>query len=311
MNKSTDERERRLAQLRREVTRRGFERHASVLKDVSELPVEFQTSAALELAECESIQRIILFPPQLRGRDYVPKQALLFAQSGILHLMSSIWPDQTPQATYVHACDLMYTEITLILLYGFIDILALGQGSLTRLGLEFNTVAWCLLTKPIHKLLQTGMSPSRSWSDESQYLPTMQRAVDGLPVKFANGTKIYGLLPGEQLEELVFQPGTSKPWLHFFRRPLTPNTVLLLTSHYVVLIREDLKISQGWIFTYIPRECIVEMKTQPCDLYSSLIINLKRGDQTAEYKLFLASEAVDAWHARWIQHGGHWEDPVS
>ncbi|HEX6036087.1 MAG TPA: hypothetical protein VFY83_16735, partial [Anaerolineales bacterium] len=198
--------------------------------------------------------------------------------------------------------------ITLILLYGFLDILAQGQGSPTRLGLEFNTVAWCLLTKPLHGLLRANMIPTRSQADEPPYTPGMKHAIEELPVKYANGTKLYGLLPGEQLEEFVFQPGASRRWLYFFRRPLTPNTLLLLTSHYVVLIREDLNIRQGWILTYIPRECIVEMKTQPCELCNELIISLRRDDQTAQYNLFLASGAVEAWHSRWIKHGGQWKD---
>ena len=309
MNNSAGERERRLAQLRREASRRGFDRHASVLKNVSELPAEFQTPAVLELADREVVQRTILFPPQVRGGvSYIPKQALLFTQTGALHLMSSIWPDQEPQVTYVHASDLMYMDITLILLYGFLDILAQGPGSPTRLGLQFNTVAWCLLAKPLRKLLQPEISAPELWEDEPQFSPGIQQSLEGLPVKFGNGTKIYGLLPGEQLEELVFQPETWKPWLHFFRRPLTPNTLLLLTSHYVVVIREGLNIPQGWILTYSPRECITDMKIQSRDLYSTLIIGLKREEQTAEYTLSLAGCSLEEWRSRWIRRGGPWTD---
>jgi hypothetical protein len=309
MNKQVDERQKRLAQLKKEVTRRGFDRHASVLRAVSELPVEFQTPAVLRLAAREPLQRILIFPPQIqRGWEYVPKQALLFTQSGAPHLINSIWPDQEPRSTFFQVCDLMYMEISLILLYGFLDILAQGQDSSTRIGVEFNTVAWCLLTRPLQELLQAGKGPSIRQADRSQESPTMQRAIEELPVKFANGAKLYGILPGEHLENLVFQPGTRKRWLHVFRRPLTPNTLLLLTSHYVVLIREDLITTQGWIFTYIPRECIVEMKARSCDLCDELIIDLKRGNQDAQYKIFLASEALENWHSRWIRHGGQWKD---
>lgn len=307
MDKTADEQERRLAQLKREVTRRGFDRHAHVLRDVSELPGELQTAAVSELANRETIQRILLFPPQIRrGWDYVPKQALLFTQRGVLHLTGSIWPDEKPRAAYLRACNLMYMEITLILLYGFLDILAHGEATPTHLNVEFNTVAWCLLTKPLHSLLPANIAPSWSQAHEPEYSAVMHHAMRELPVKFANGVKIYGLLPGEQLEELVFQPGTSQRWLHFFQRPLTPNTLLLLTNHYVVLIREDLNTKQGWILKYIPRECIVDMQTQRCDLCNELVIRLKRDDQMAQYKLFLASKAVEAWHSRWIEHGGQW-----
>jgi hypothetical protein len=77
--------------------------------------------------------------------------------------------------------------------------------------------------------------------------------------------------------------------------------LLLLTSNYMVVIQEELKISQGWVLSYIPRECITEMRNRPRDLCSELIVELKREDQTAEYSLLLTSEAIDAWRRPWIQ----------
>jgi len=42
--------------------------------------------------------------------------------------------------------------------------------------------------------------------------------------------KIYGLLPGEELEELVFQAGTWKRWMYFLQRPISADILLSLTS---------------------------------------------------------------------------------
>jgi hypothetical protein len=136
----------------------------------------------------------------------------------------------------------------------------------------------------------------------------MQQALENLPLKFSNGVKIYGLLPGEELKDLVFQPGTWKRWLLLFQRPVSANTLLLLTSNYVVVIQEELHVKQGWVFSYIPRSSIFGMQSQPRGPWSELTVELRRGDQTAEYKLLLNSAAVEAWRARWTQHGGHWRD---
>jgi hypothetical protein len=75
-----------------------------------------------------------------------------------------------------------------------------------------------------------------------------------------------------------------------------------------VVIQEDLDVRQGWIISYIPRHNITGIKNQPCDLWNELSIQLKRGDQSIDYKLKLKSETAEAWCQQWILQGGSWED---
>jgi hypothetical protein len=310
MVRSTEDRETRLAELKKEVTKRGFDRHASVLQHVSELPSDLQSPAVMALAESESIQKIISFPPQIqRGWHYVPKQALLFTSTDVIHLAASIWPEEKPQVTCLTGCGLMYLKVTLILLYGFLEIGAQGQDAPIRLGMEFNTVAWLYLSAPLRKLLQATQSPARSGFLEKKAFSSQatQEAIEKLPLKFSNGVKIYGLLPGEDVEEFVFQPRTWKSWLYFFRRPVSPNTLLLLTTNYMVVIDEDLQVEQGWILSYIPRNIITGIRSQPGKLWNQLSVQLKRGDQSVDYTLKLKNEFAEAWHTLWTQHGGQWQ----
>jgi hypothetical protein len=306
---SADDQEKRLAELKKEVTKRGFDRHASRLKSVLELPTELQSSALTTLASHEAIQTIIVFPPQIqRGWHYVPRQALLFTATGVIHVLASIWPDEEPQVTYVNGCDLMYMRVTLVLLYGFLEIVTQGQDSPTRLGMEFNTLAWYSLSRPLRQLLEaTKVTPGAS-AGIASVSPNSQQDVQQLPLKFSNGLRIYGLLPGEELEEVVFQPGTWKRWLYFFQRPTTANTLLLLTSNYMVVIQEELNVKQGWLLSYIPRENITGIQNQPCGPWNEFSVQLTRGGQSVGYKLMLQSEAAEAWRVRWIQHGGEWQD---
>ena len=139
-------------------------------------------------------------------------------------------------------------------------------------------------------------------------IPAAQQALEELPLKFSNGLKLYGLLPGEELEALVFQPGTWRRRLLLFRRPVSANTLLALTSNYMVVVQEELEVAQGWILAYLPRNAIAAMQNQPRGLWNELSVQLKRGDQSADYRLLLKHEAVEAWRDRWVQHGGRWQD---
>lgn len=303
--------EKRLAELRKGVPARGMERYPSVLKSISELSAELQSPGIKELVAGRTIQRIISFPPQIhRGHHYVPRQALLFTSDDVIHTAASIWPDQEPQVTFVKGSGLFYIRVTLLLLYGLLEIVAPGTGSPNRLAVEFNTVAWGLISRPLYRFLQANASvataPVHGIVDSPLY-----KAVDDLPLKFSNGVRIHALLPGEALEDFVFQPGiwmVRNRWLPMFRRPITANTLLAITSSYMIVIQEELKVAQGWIVSYIPRNGIVQIQDLPRGLWNELTIKLQRGDQIAEYKLTLGSEAVKAWRTRWIQHGGRWQD---
>ena len=306
---STEDQKKRLAELKQNVPMRGLDRYPSILQNLSELPPELRSPAVMDLEACEAIQTIIAFPPQIqRGWEYVPKQALLFTPTGVIHLLSSIWPDQEPEITSLKGCGLMYMKVTLLLLYGCLEIVAQGQGSPTHVTMEFSTVAWNFLSRPLRRLLKSSESLPDTLTDQTSYSQTMGPALENLPIKFSNGVKIYGLLPGEELQELVFQPGTWKHWLYFFRRPISANTLLLLTSHYMVVIQEELKVAQGWIISYIPRNTILGIQNHPSGLWNELSVQLKQEHQSVNYRLTLENQAVEAWRRQWVQHGGAWED---
>jgi hypothetical protein len=306
MTLSTHDTEIRLSQLRKEVLKRGFDRHLTVLKNVSELPAELQSPA---LAVAPGYQTILYFPPQIqRGWNYVPKQAMLFTPTEVTHLMASIWPEEEPQVTHLKGSNLMIVKVTLILLYGFLEIVAQGDSSPTRLEVEFNTVAWHSISRPLRQLMKAAQTAPGSAAENAIPSPVLLQALEALPVKFSNGAKIYGLLPGEAMKALVFQPGSSERWLILLKRRITANTLLLLTSNYVVIIQDDLKVPHGWIITYLPRCNINGIQNQPRGLWNEISILLKRGDQSVDYTFLLKSDSVEAWREQWIQHSGQWED---
>jgi len=309
MTISTEAQEKRLAELKKLVPTRGMERYPSLLKNLSELPVELQSPAVSSFATGEEVQvqTIISFPPQIHhGSEYVPKQALLFMRGDVIHTLASIWPSQMPQVTYITGSDLLYLKVKLLLLYGHLEIVAQGLDSPSRLCMEFNTVCWNYLSRPLHKLLRC--TESDTPMDVIGHSREIQEAFNSLPFKFANGVKLYGLLPGQQIQELVFQPASWKRQFHFFGQALSGNILIMLTTHYMVVIQEELKVNQGWILSYIPRSNIALIQNRHNGSWSELTVQLKRGDQSVEYKLLLKSETVKAWRACWTLHDGQWQD---
>jgi hypothetical protein len=157
-------------------------------------------------------------------------------------------------------------------------------------------------------LLQTTEAIPATLTEKHTCSPIVQQALEKLPLKFSNGIRIHGLLPGEELEELIFQPSTWKRWLLLFRKPISADTLLLLTSNYMVVIEEELGVGQGWIISYLPRNSITAIQNRARNLGNELTIQLQREEQTAEYKLLLKSDVAQAWCERWVQHGGQWQD---
>jgi len=160
----------------------------------------------------------------------------------------------------------------------------------------------------VRQLLHASKAISGTQIGNSSSSPDIQQAFDKLPLKFSNGVSLYGVLPGESLEALVFQRGTWERWLLLIRRPISANTLLLLTSNYMVVIQEDLKTRYGWIISYLPRASIACMQNQACGEWNELIVQLKRGRQTATYTLQLKREVAEVWGERWVQQGGQWQD---
>jgi hypothetical protein len=204
----------------------------------------------------------------------------------------------------------MYLKVTLILLYGFLEIIATGQDLPVQLGVEFNAVYWDIFAPSLRKLLTTRNISSPTAETEFIITPSLQERIDGLPLKFSNGLSIHGLLPSENLEEIVFQPGLWKRRLLFFHRQVTTDTLILLTSNFMVILQEEVGVKQGWIISYLRRDSIQGIREQPHELWSELTIKLERSDQTADYVFLLPIDAARKWRVLWEKYGGSWQEIV-
>ncbi len=311
MDKSPHTLQKRLAQLVKEMPTLGMKQYPSLLKSISDLPGELQSPAITALLTDQMIQTIIAFPAQIQNmRYYVPRQALLFTNTGVVHVMASIWPGQEPQVTLIKASGILYMRVRLLLLYGYLEVMAQESDLPIRIEVEFNTVAWEMLFPPLHRLLQATLPTATAHADRRANVLAAQKAMDTLSFKFNNGMRIYGFLPGEVLEELVFQPGVNRTWNIWpfrLRKQITADTVVSMTSNFVVALQEELEKWYGWILTYIPRNKIMSMQSWPKGLCDELALQLGQPENCTEYRISLGRDAIETWRGRWIQQGGQWQ----
>jgi hypothetical protein len=189
MEKTKREVENRLNQLRKEVPTRGFERYPSFVKSVSELPAELQSSNLSDLVNEKGIRSIIAFPPQIQhGWNYVQRQALIFTDNEIIHILSSIWPGHSPGVTSVNSSNLLVMKVTLLFLYGFLQVVAQGEHEITFINIEFNTVAWSILSQPLEQFLSS--TPLRSSMDKENGIidPTLEMRLPTYRISFRMDT---------------------------------------------------------------------------------------------------------------------------
>jgi hypothetical protein len=332
MNPSKQEANHRIEQLIAEAQKRGAERFSSTYHDIHALPPELSSAKLNELVRNHEIKGIIYFPPQIhRGWHYVPKQALIFAKDRVVHILASIWPEAEPQITSIDNGDLLFVEITLILLYGLLKIEAINQEKISIIEMEFNTINWHQLSGPLYAMLHSKYIDNKSMQKQEHQgnimLAQKELPIEGinfeaspLPffppraagyriekrIKFTNGIRIYGLLPNETLMGVIFQPECWEPRFVLFRKRLIANTMILRTTDYLIIMKEELNVGQGWIIAYIPWINIRCINQRLKGIWQEIEIVAERNEQSDGYKLLISNQVAEEWRSDWIRFGVQW-----
>jgi hypothetical protein len=332
MNPSIQETNHRIKQLRDEVQKRGAERYSSTYHDINALPPELKSSKINQLVNNDEIKVIIYFPAQIqRGWQYVPKQALIFTKDKVVHLLASIWPEAEPQITSINNGDLLFIEITLILLYGLIKIEAINQENISIIEVEFNTVDWSRLSGPMYAMLHSKYIDSKLMEKEEQQrnivLTQNELRIKGIKleaspepffprrgagywiqkrIKITNGIRLYGLLPNETLNGVIFQPEYWEARFFFFRKQLIANTMVLRTTNYLIIMKEELNVGQGWIIAYIPWKNIKNINQRQKGIWQEIEIMIEHNEKSDGYKLLISNEVAKEWRNDWVRFGVEW-----
>lgn len=295
---------------------KGIASHPYAVQSPGDLPVSLQPPAEQALEPSEPIQSIFVVPAQTFphgwfGARYVPEQALLFTSQGILHIQDADTLGQPASATYLRAPDLLYARLSLLLLYGQLELVGQVRDALTRIVVEFNTVGEHHLRPGLRHLVHLALSQTTALPASQTQVETVWRELNRLPMKFANGLRYHGLQPGERLLGFVFQPDI---WTHrwrFFPHQISATTLLALTDHQFIILEEEKKgkeANYGWIFTFCPLAGVTGIELEPARVWPELRIRLGRGSVTVDRRVTLEQEQARAWQGLWAKYGGQGEE---
>lgn len=296
----------------------GLRRHAlpDFFDSVGELPAELSSLAEAALPPGHAVRGALFVPAEYVARrmlawEYVPERALVFLDGAALFVRAE-GPETPAETMFLDAHSLLYVRSSLLLLYGLLEFKADCGPQPNEVRLEYNTVIWRALGGPLARFVSASCSPFAP-GDDKAVRAANDRILKALPFKFANGLRYYALDPGERLLAAVFQPAIWERRA-FFSFQVTPNTLFGLTEGKVVLIEESRSPvwrrspqgEYGWIFTYIPRDRVVDMVVTPHSRYAEVRVELARGAAKESRSLVLEPGTAVQLERSWRE----FESPV-
>lgn len=299
------------------MSRSGFDSKRTLppylASSLEQLPVELQRMAGPELPPDEPLETIFVVPRQmiskklegLGGMRTVPDQALIFTTQGVLHVLGSDKAGQAGQTTYLRGDRLLYTHLSLILLYDRVELCAAQDGELRRIVVEYNAVSHELFQPALHRFLrlswQAAEQSNGGVKTSERFLYELRKA----SFKHRSGLEDYALQAGERLLGCVIQPPIMGRWLGVLRRKIAPPVLLALTDKQLIWIEEGMTSATalGWYITFCPRPRIAGFAIRPGVRWQEVSVQLSRGASAAERQTKLDPETALAWQELCLEQG--------
>ncbi len=268
--------------------------HPYRAKTLEELPVRLRSLAAQTLLPDDPAEDIFVIPEQMLskskdgigGLHWVPEQCLLFTQRGVVHAQAGKSGDEMGQASYLAGSSLLYAQMSLILLYGRMEICGAVNGEMSRIVVEYNAVSHDMLEPALHKLIRLAWAQAldQNANDDKNYL---LEKLEDQSYKFRNGLALHALQPDEKLLGYVFQPCVFMRYFRIIRRQIAPPSLLAITDKQLIIIEEGMTnaTSYGYYFTYCPRAYVVDVDFEPAETLQDVCIHLRKESVTADHRL--------------------------
>jgi hypothetical protein len=276
-------------------------------ESIEALPSELLDMAHRFLPDGEQVLSIFVVPinPYLsrkKKQRIAPTQALIFTSTGVLHIQASTALEPASRPTFLHAKDLMYVHLSLILLYDRLEMVGQVDGRLEKIEVEYNAVGHRLLEPALQQFLSKSWENSDRLSTDPHLEEMAAQNLNELPTKYRNGLKNFALQPKEQLLGVIFQPPIQERLWMGFSRQIAPTTMLALTDRQVINCCEtktEEPNSYGWAFTFLPIETIDRIEVIPFRGHQLLTFNLSRKDSQAQLAFHLTELKGLDWQALW------------
>lgn len=276
---------------------------------IEQLPESFLDLVKTFFPNNQVVDGIFVIPPQTYSRGFRPHlnplQALIFTHLGILHIAASYKRGQPGVGIWISSDDIMMIRLSLILLYGKLEIFAVPNGQAKKIEVEYNTVAHDLLAPLLRRLIK------KTWQNNPG---KFKRAVEeaafsdfvNISFSFYNGLNNEAIQAGERVLGYVYQPELCEPWLRIFHRKIFPQIVITLTDQQLILLQQDLKFHthHEWIFTFIPLYRVATIEQIQDKSWQKVSIKLFAESEEQTIDLLFEPEIAGKWHKIWTGVNG-------
>lgn len=290
---------------------RAVEFHPYLVGAVDALPDSLRALAKDALAPGARFVCALVVPPEYRSAGEeeshpVPEQALIYTDSGVLHVQAGLGDEAPPSATFIQPETLLSIRSSHLVLYGRLELLGAAEGKPARIDMEFNAIGWNMMDTEWREMVGRAIGLPAQAPGEAK--PESEQEVvlpESLPSKFIEGLRKYGLYTGEILLGFTYQPGVwSSQTLGLFQHQLAPNTLLALTNGSVLVLEEETALVRkseqyGLIITRMPRQAIAALQSVTQDSLQELTFFLGRGGVTGEQRVLLELDVAQQWLELW------------
>ena len=230
----------------------------------------------------------------------MPPQALVFTRQGVLYISEPEKKDRVGTALWISSDDIFKIKLSLILLYGKLEIWGNQDAQVSKLEIEYNTVAHHLLAPILRQLIRkTWQKNSRNTANHPQ--DASFGMFEYISYSFYNGLTIEAIQPDEKVLGYVYQPEIRKPLLKVFYRKVFPQFVLALTDRQLILLQQDLKFKthHEWIFTFIPLYRVQPLDLEAFEEWMKLTIHLLPESIQQKLEILLDAQNAEKWNHTW------------
>lgn len=273
-----------------------------IVTTIDLLPELIANYVKQNLPDHEEITGIFIVPADFYGQGFRwrlnPYQVLIFTNNGIFHISQA--EKQKANGTWIYFKDILKIKLSLILLYGKLEIWAVQNDKVTKIEMEYNTVGHQSLSPHLKNAIKGTWAqnpPSRrSWVEDKTFPKFINTSYS-----FHNGLKIEALQPGEIILGYIFQPEIKLTLMKYFHQTISPKTLLTLTNHQLILLQEDLRlrVHHEWIFTFIPRARVSSITLEAKRDFKKMSIHLQPDFANLQIDLILDQKNASKWFDCW------------
>jgi hypothetical protein len=277
-----------------------------------ELPQELRELALHKLEPEAEIDTIFVVPMQQlassfgvgRRTSQVPESALIFTDQGVLFVQNNSLEGQPNLTTYIKNEQFCYTRLTLILLYGKLDLVGVQDDQPIKIELVYNATGHELLQPVLHRFLH------RSWTGQKGILQTIPTENEKVlaelfqqSLKFSNGLRNYGLQRNELLLGYAFQPRIVKRFLGLFPKISVPGGVVAFSDNGFILMEEGRTnaTSYGWFIVVCHKRLISDIDITTGEKLSVAAIKINADATTETINLEWEHQHAEELKTLWME----------